>query len=158
MWQVSFLRQLTSFVYCLLSFVLRLRVYCLPSALFCLMWALLWIYQLRSRAHHHHKATATPNGRGYLQGQYFTAKFTAVMTSQFFIHVLGFWSLRLRLCKLNTWLQKTNSSDQYAPGLFFMSFDVRILFCYIWNLTSNNLSRMSKNLMPKTRRYKYIYL
>ena len=57
--QASFLCHFTSFVYCFMSFILRSRVCCLPSARFCCLSALFWLYQLCSRAHHHHQATAT---------------------------------------------------------------------------------------------------
>ena len=56
----------------------------------------------------------------------------------------------LRLSKPNPWFQKTNSFNGYLAGLFFMSFDVRFLFYFVWNLTFNNLNSISKIWCPKT--------
>ena len=120
-WHASFLCHLTSFVCCLLPIVQRSRVYCLPSALFCHISVLLWLHQLGSWVHHHHMATVVATTPFY-------GKINHRDDVTAFSNVLGFLGLRLSLSKPNTWFQKTNSSDGYAAGLFFTSFDVRFLF------------------------------
>ena len=136
-WRAFFLSHMTS---CLLPIVLRSRVYFLPSALFCHMSALFWIHQLCNRTHDMTTVVAPSP---------FYGKSRCHDDITDFGHVLTFKFWELRLSKFNLWRQMTNSSDHYAAGLVFTSFDDRLFFYFVWNVKFNNLSRMSKIWCPK---------
>ena len=149
----SIFYRLIFYVYCLRALAATRQASFLSHLASCL---LLWghismvcyqpsfvIYQLRIHAHHHHMATAASTTP-------FKAKVTAPMMSQVFGNVLKLKVWKLRLSKSNLWRQMTNSSGRYATCLVFMPFDVRFLFYFVWNLTFNNLNRMSKIWRPKT--------
>ena len=142
MQQASFLIHLHSFVFCLLPIVLTLCVYCLLSAFFFHMSTLLWLHQLCSHTHHHHMSTAAAAVPFY-------DKIYCRDDVAGFAQVLRFKVWKLRFSRSNLWHQMTNRSGRYAAGLIFTSFDIRFLSYFVWNLTFNNLNRMSKIWHPK---------
>ena len=70
------LSHLTSFVYYLLPTTQTLDAYCLPSAL-------VWLYRLRNRAHHHHMTTAVATVPFHIT--FLRKTSVAVMMSQIFL-------------------------------------------------------------------------
>ena len=139
MQRASLLSHLTSFVYCLLPIALRSHVCCLPSVLFCHMSALFWLHHLCSHAHHH-MATAAAAAP-------FHSRVYCCDDVIGFGHVLRFKVWKLRFSRSNLWFQMTN---RYATGPVFTSFDVRILFYFVWNLTFNIWIGCHKIWCPKT--------
>ena len=76
---------------------------------------------------------------------FFTAKFTAMVTSQVLVTCKGLTSENWGfLCPTADAKWFRNNSGRSVADLVFTSFDVRFLFYFVWNLTFNNVNRMSK--------------